>query len=287
MARAWHDWRTVNVIRTCLSMTLAGTLLVGGTAIVVAQDTATPEPLPEPLPEKVLFIGNSHTARHGGLDWLISNMVAAEDEPRPFSGSIRTESGVGLEYHYWNGAPDAIRSGDYDTVVLQGYIPGITTRTIEPFLEYARLLEAVVRESGAETVFFMTWPQDRLDWADLDDFVDAHRRLSEELGAKVAPVGIAFDVATAERPDLALISDDGVHASWAGAYLAAATVYATLFERNPEGLTYSFGITPDDAAFLQRIAWQAVTDWQAASETDCHGVGNSPRWDLSATVGPS
>jgi hypothetical protein len=261
MAGAWHDSRTMHVIRTCLTMTLVGTLLAGSTAVVVAQDNSATQS----LPQKVLFVGNSHTARHGGLDWLIGNMVGAEEEARSFKGSTRTESGVTLEYHYRNGARDAIRSGDYDTVVLQGYIPGIESRSTEPFLAYARLLDEAVRESGADTVFFMTWPQERLDWADLDDFVDAHRRISSELGAPVAPVGIAFDVATTQRPDLELISDDGVHATWEGAYLAAATVYATLFDRSPEGLSYSFGVSPEDAAFLQRVAWQAVTDWQASA----------------------
>jgi hypothetical protein len=56
---------------------------------------------------------------------------------------------------------------------------------------------------------------------------------------------------------------DLVHASWQGAYLAAAVIYATIFGRSPEGLDYTFGVSEEDAAFLQRIAWQTVTDWQA------------------------
>jgi hypothetical protein len=69
--------------------------------------------------------------------------------------------------------------------------------------------------------------------------------------------------ALAERPELHLIGDDQIHATWEGAYLAAATVYATLFDRSPEGLPYHFGVTPEDAAFLQRIAWETVTEWRA------------------------
>jgi hypothetical protein len=252
---------TVSFIRTCLTVALAGTM-IGGGAISAA---AGKVPAPEQSPQKVLFIGNSHTARHGGLDWLIGNMVGAEPEPRAYEAASRTASGVTLEYHYLNDARDAIRSGDYDTVVLQGYLPGSATRSADPFMEYARLLNEVVQDSGAQTVFFMTWPQGRYDWADLDDFVAAHRQISAELGAQVAPVGVAFEMATTERPDIELISDDDVHATWEGAYLAAATVYATLFDQSPEGLPYSFGMSPDDAEFLQMIAWQAVTDWQAGA----------------------
>jgi hypothetical protein len=219
------------------------------------------------LPDHVLFIGNSHTERFGGMDWLVGNLVAAEDPPRTFDGERETASGVTLEYHYKNGAIERIREGDWDVVVLQEYLPGIPTQSDEPFLEYARLLDAEIRASGARTVLYMTWPQARYDWADLQDFIDAYRAVSAEIGAPVAPVGVAMERARAERPDIPLIDPDEVHASWQGAYLAAATIYATLFQRSPEGLGYALGISEEDAAFLQRIAWETVQAWQAEDDT--------------------
>jgi hypothetical protein len=257
----------VRVIRASLVLLLVASL--AGASPVPASGPAEAEPAAtsaEPLPGRVLFIGNSHTYRNGGMDWLIGNMVAAEDPPRTFEGDLLAASGVTLQYHYENGAPERIREGDYDVVVLQGYLPGSPTRTAEPFLEYGRRLDEEIRASGARTVFYMTWPQGRYDWADLDDFVTAHRQVSAETGAAVAPVGVAMEKARAERPDLALIDEDEVHASWEGAYLAAATIYATLFQRSPEGLPYTFGVSPEDAAFLQRIAWETVTDWQAGTD---------------------
>lgn len=257
----------VRVIRACLVLAFLAPLLaaslapVSGAAAAAEAEVVTAEP----LPERVLFIGNSHTYRHGGMDWLVGNMVAAEVPPRTFTGETLASSGVTLQYHYQNGAPERIRKGDYDAVVLQGYLPGSPTRTAEPFLEYARRLDEEIRASGARTVFYMTWPQGRFDWADLDDLVAAHRQISAETGAPVAPVGVAMEKARAERPDLALIDEDEVHASWEGAYLAAATIYATLFQRSPEGLAYTFGVSEEDAAFLQRIAWQTVTEWQAGT----------------------
>jgi hypothetical protein len=230
---------------------------------IEVRSTATDTAAITSLPEHVLFIGNSHTERFGGMDWLVGNLVAAEDPPRSFEGERETASGVTLEYHYHNGAIDRIWSGDWDVVVLQEYLPGITTQSIEPFREYAGLLDAEIRASGARTVLYMTWPQARYDWADIEDFVDAYRAVSVELGVPVAPVGVAMERARAERPDIALIEGDEVHATWQGAYLAAATIYATLFQRSPEGLPYTFGISEEDADFLQRIAWETVTAWQA------------------------
>ena len=253
----------VRDVRACLAITFLGWLVASPVlgAAPEAETAAVP-----PLPEHVLFIGNSHTERHGGMDWLVGNMVAAEDPPRAFDGSTETASGVTLEYHYQNGARERIREGDYDVVVLQDHLPASPTRTAEPFFEYARLLDQEIRQSGARTVFYMTWPQGPYNWADLDDFVAAHRQISAELGAPVAPVGMAMERARAERPELELIDTDGIHANWEGAYRAAATIYATLFERSPEGLPYTFGVSVEDAAFLQRVAWETVTDWQAGME---------------------
>ena len=249
----------MNILRALLWATAVAWLTLASSAVVVvAQEEES-----SPPPERVLFIGNSHTDRHGGLDWLVGNMVAAEDPPRPFEGVVRTASGVTLEYHYRNGAVEAIRDGDYDTVVLQGYLPGAAVPSTAPFLEYAAKLNEAVAETGASTVLFMTWPQARRNWATLDDFVAAHRQAEADLGARVAPVGVAFANAVAARPDLVLLSEDGVHATWAGAYLAAATIYATLFDRSPEGLPYAFGLSEDDAGFLQGVAWQTLNDWRA------------------------
>jgi hypothetical protein len=215
------------------------------------------------LPERILFIGNSHTGRHGGMDWLVGNFVAAEALPRPYEAERRTSSGVTLEYHLQNGAPQRIRRGDWDVVVLQEYLPGIEGETIEPFLDHARRLDAIVAGTGAETVYYMTWPQGRGEWATLDDFVTAHRRVEAELGARIAPVGVAMARVQVERPDLVLIDADEIHATWAGAYLGAAVIYATLFDRSPEGLDYTLGLSPEDAAYLQTAAWDTVTDWRA------------------------
>ena len=243
----------MSVFRALLSSIVAAVLTFGPAAAVAQEDVPG-----EPLPARVLFIGNSHTERNGGLDWLVGNLVAAEDPPRPFEGARRTASGVTLEYHYRNGAPKAIREGGFDTVVLQSYLPGAAVPSTEPFLEYVTKLDEIVTSAGADTLLFMTWPQGKGDWATLRDFVDSHRQAEALLGAPVAPVGVAFANAQAERPDLVLIGDDDVHATWEGAYLAAATVYATLFDRSPEGLDYTFGVSAEDAAFLQRIAWQTA-----------------------------
>ena len=244
-------------------LAIAGCLLVGSAAVAAESGPVETETIS--APERVLFIGNSLTHRHGGMDWLIGTMVRAHDPSRPFDADIRTAKGVTLEHHFNNGAPRAIRARDYDTVVLQGYIPGSPTRTTSEFIEFGQRLGEQVREVGARPVLYMTWPVERRQWSNLDDTMSAHRQVAGALDADVAPAGLAFELAQAERPDLALIAADGIHSTWAGAYLAALTLYATLYDASLDDLDYEFGVNPEDAEFLKRIAQQAITDWEAGA----------------------
>lgn len=74
-----------------------------------------------------------------------------------------------------------------------------------------------------------------------------------------------------ERPGLNLYAPDEMHPSWAGTYLEGCVLYATIFGRSPIGLTHRISdtttgdwqISEEDAADLQRIAWETVQDYQA------------------------
>ena len=54
------------------------------------------------------------------------------------------------------------------------------------------------------------------------------------------------------------------HPNIYGTYLATCVIYATIYLRDPIGLAYvPSGITPDEAVFLRKIAWQTVQDYRA------------------------
>src|SRR6185436_18019074 len=107
------------------------------------------------------------------------------------------------------------------------------------------------------------WAYDRLGWISMKEIADAHRLLAKELGVDVAPVGLAWQQASAERPSLDLYAADREHESLAGMYLATCVVYATVFEKDPTGLAYvPAGLSAADAAFLQKIAWRTIQDYR-------------------------
>jgi hypothetical protein len=250
-----------------LRLALAGTVMLAllgapaGSVLAQSADDATAAPTSEP--GSILFVGNSYTYWLDGVDAELARLVASEEPPRTIDVERFTLGGATLKQLYQDsipearfGAVDLVSSGKFDTVVLQGDLPEYSRREDAAFIEYARLFDEQAGDVDARTVFYMTWPD---GWASLDDIVAAHRQVEEELGAVVAPAAVAIESAKAERPDLRLLAG---HQTPAGMYLIAATIYATVFDRSPEGLTYHDGLLEEDAAFLQRVAWETVQEWR-------------------------
>ncbi len=214
--------------------------------------------------EKMLFVGNSFTLAHGGLENHVRELAASEMPPRLIQADSNSRGGATLQSRYARSeVHGTIRNGDYDVVILQGDLPELTEHSVDSFLRHARLFDAEIRDAGSETMFYMTWPYERLNWISLEEIADAHRDISIELDASVAPVGVAFDRSLRERADLSMLGRDREHQSIHGMYLAACVVYTSLFGVSPEGLAYApGGVSAEEAAFLQRIAWESIQEWQ-------------------------
>ena len=103
---------------------------------------------------------------------------------------------------------------------------------------------------------------------------DAYRTTLEQAGlpAEVVPVGEAWQLVARERRHLfsSLYSMDGVNPGWAGTYLIAATLYATLSGRDPRPLTVAAcgrrtnlpchaELSEADLSYLRDVAARATT----------------------------
>ena len=77
----------------------------------------------------------------------------------------------------------------------------------------------------------------------------------------VIPAGLAFAKAIAKRRDLELYQPDKRHPTLIGTYLAACTTYAALYKKSPVGNTYTAGIDPATAGFLQEMALETVQEY--------------------------
>ncbi len=214
-------------------LTLAGCNLLGGQPVT-----------------HVLFIGNSYTFYNGGIDRQLEGLAP----------SVRTEmfaeGGYTLENHWQDGkALETIQKGGWDFVVLQEQSQRPVIEQPQ-FFEFAGDFDAEIKKSGAQTVFLMTWqrPDSAAGGVTTANLQMAYNLIGAKLGDKVAPAGLAFAQALRERPNLALISEDG-HPTIYGTYLAACVLYATLFNQSPVGNPYADrSIAPEQRDFLQRVA---------------------------------
>ena len=247
----------------------AATTTLGPLALTPAAPAFTPVPEPSAvapkLPGKILFIGNSLTYYNGGLDHHLEKLAASADPPLVIKANRFTQSGASLEKlwrKYCLGrATNHIDIGAYDAVVLQEDLP---ETDVHRFHQYARQFDAEIKKAGARPILFMAWSYKRLGWITMEEISQAHRVIATELGIDVAPVGLAWQRAMKDRPGLDLYAADREHPSIYGTYLAANVVYATVFGRSPVGLAFfPSGMIESEAAFLQRIAWKTVQEYQA------------------------
>lgn len=224
---------------------------------------------------RVLFIGNSFTYVND-LPHLTERLAASANESRPLETRMVAGGGASLKSHWDDGqALKAIKQGKWDYVVLQEQ-SALPINNPNMMRAHARLFDAEIKKAGAKTVFYLTWARE--DHPEKQAAItEAYMNIAGELGALVAPVGLAWQKALKEKGGLKLFHEDKLHASPTGTYLAACVFYAVFYGKSPEGLTRRLidtqfgtdneGTTVDsdnlsepDARLLQRIAWQAVQE---------------------------
>lgn len=209
---------------------------------------------------RVLFIGNSLTSTND-----LPNMLAvmAESSGRELTIGRQIVGGATLEKHWNEGKALAkIKQGPWDYVVLQDLSRQAYTDK-EAMLKFSRLFDAEIRQAGARTAFYMTWPlEDSLK--DYKVIADAYASLASELKALLIPVGVAWHEVANEnnKPVFQLYKPDHKHPAPPGTYLAACVFYRTLYGVPSTGLPNRIefkksvlaDLSKEDAAALQKIA---------------------------------
>ena len=209
--------------------------------------------------DRVLFIGNSYTASNGGLATHLEGLVREIHPGWQFEAEQITYGGFTLENHFNTPATlETIQSGSWDIVILQEQ----STRPLdnpELMFQYADSLDSYISASGAHTMFFMTWAREN-DPEMIIGLSNAYEFIADELGAMLAPVGLAFTAALATNPEIDLYAADGSHPSGLGTYLSACVFFAAILDESPVGNDYNFpqDMTDEERIFLQTVAWESV-----------------------------
>jgi hypothetical protein len=236
-------------------------------SVDAAPDAALPDAGPVTI--RVLFVGNSYTFVND-LPGEVSKLAAAAAGPSLQTSSVAA-GGATLKVHYESsGAVAEIKKASWDVVVLQG-------QSVEPvydpttFGTYAQLLAQEVKQAKAALVFFETWARQaghavyNYSWsggspkAMQAGLRKAYGSVAAALGAKLAPVGDAWEATLAAYPQMPLFDADGSHPAPQGTYLAACVFYAVLTGRSPKGIAYRPAtVSQTEATALQQVAHDTV-----------------------------
>jgi hypothetical protein len=211
---------------------------------------------------RVLFIGNSFTARNG-LPGLIARLAAARG--KVLHHQLISTGGASLRRHLNAGeALRAIQGGGHDYVVLQeqSTLPIKNARRMH---ESVRLFDQAIREAGARTVLYLTWAR-RSAPESQQAITAAYAEIGRELGALVAPVGAAWQQFLGQHDQPALHERDESHPTLAGTYLAACVFLAVLFEENPEESGVEMkGLEAPAQRVLEQVAWETARTLNSAT----------------------
>jgi hypothetical protein len=221
----------------------------------------------EPDTTRILFIGNSYTY-FNSLPELVKGLSQEKLPAQVIETALISQGGMSLKRHWQNDKTlPAIRSGRWDYVVLQEQSKlgmavmidnDIYFGETDLFFEYARKFAAEIKTAGAKTVFFMTWSvRDRPEEQDILTY--AYSTMAKEHGAILAPVGLVWEQVRA-NDKINLYVRDGSHPSALGSYLAATTIFATILEDSPIGLSGSISGKRLSSSGKPSLASQPLVD---------------------------
>lgn len=222
-------------------------------------------------PLRILFVGNSYLYYNDSLHNHVGR-IAEELQPElldKLEYKSSTIGGASLDHHPIEHLLTPGRIGvdePFEWVVLQGgSAEPLSARRRAEFVETVTEFDRLIKLSGGQTALFMTQayaaPHARVEEGQQAVIAAAYAEAAAVTGARVIPVGLAFERSYNRRPDLALHMEfDGSHPTLYGTYLAACVVYLTLYGGSLEGLQYDyFGRIPADITqYLQGIATETV-----------------------------
>ena len=228
----------------------------------------------------ILFLGNS-LMFYNDLPQVFADLSKAGGHD-VFVSSV-TKGSATVSHFASEGDPLGVRTREvlqerrWDIVIIE------PSRRITPFensvlqaeTEAAKTVQTIAAEAGAEILLYAVWgnndgrvkecvaeapphmpfvgvhPYTRADHAQFLHKVS--HSISEALGGvRIAEAGLAFERLIAADDTIDLYHTDLRHPSPAGTYLAACTIYATIFGEKSEGIPFTFDLPCH--AILQKTA---------------------------------
>lgn len=207
---------------------------------------------------RVLFVGNSLTYSND-LPSMVQSLARLAGDSELRTGAI-AEPDFALEDHWNVGVVQrALERQDWEFVVMQ---QGTSAQPLSQvnLRSFTEAFAPLIRAAGAEPVLYQVWPTwDRR--IDADAAVTSYHNAAVAVGGIFAPAGDAWTDALTADGAIGVYSDDGLHPTRRGSYLAALVILSRLIDVHPESLPPRIpGASTDSTTVraLQRAAAAAL-----------------------------
>ena len=239
---------------------------------IAAQDTLS-----------VLFIGNSYTSANN-LPQLVQNLSTSAGKTLNIDSNM--PGGFPLSSHLNDATTfSKISQGNWDYVILQeqSQIPTIDYYRYNDMYPAMTDLKSVIEQYNpcAKIITYMTWGRrfggQQCDpsgthcspvFANFnhmqDSLTSAYLEISEQLNIQCAPVGVTWQNILNDTT-LVLHSGDNSHPNIDGSYVAALTIFSSIWKQGTSGLIYTAGLSNQLAQYYQSKSdytiFNSTTDW--------------------------
>jgi PKD repeat protein len=231
----------------------------------------------------VLFIGNSYTS-YNNLPQLVQSLSTSAGKTLNIDSSM--PGGYLMSSHLNDATTFAkISQGNWDYVVLQeqSQIPTIDFYRDNDMYPAMTNLKALIEQYNpcAKIITYMTWgrryggqqcdPSGTYCSPVFDNFnqmqnslTSAYLEISEQLNVQCAPVGVVWQNILNNSTHV-LHSGDNSHPNMDGSYVAACTIFSSIWKQGASGLSYTAGLSSTLAQYYQLISdntlFNSTNDW--------------------------
>jgi hypothetical protein len=231
-------------------------------------------------PKKVLFVGNSFFFFNNSMHRYASGLAIAADpknkDQYQFTSVAISNAGLNwhdvesyfrlgglVSYSFTQDNKVVFNKSDklFDVVIMMdcSQCP-VHPQLKDIFHEYAQKHSQTVIKHGAKPALFMNWGYaDRPEMT--SQLAEQYTIAGNNNDVLVIPAGLAFTKALSKNPEIVIYDGDKRHPSLFGTYLAACTIYASLYRKSPVGNPYTGGIDAKTVKFLQEVAWETVNEY--------------------------
>ncbi len=226
----------------------------------------------------VLFIGNSYTFYNDMPTAIFEKIAEAEgyevEVTAITKGAHKLSQFADPKDEYGAKVEKALTgTKTYDFVILQEQSVRPAGSNAPDFYAAVRNLAQRIRATGATPVLYSTWGRkigsstlesngwtnESMTWK----LAAGYQAIGDELGIPVAHAGLAFYDVYTNQSSIELYNEDKSHPSYAGSYLAAACLFAKIFNVNPATVSFTGDLSEPNADILCEAARKAVFETPA------------------------